>query len=130
MIDVPHPEELKDFDLNEFEVPKEIERRGYMYILKDSAFPGYVKVGRSTSVQKRLYAYNADKPFKTARMIQVSSLFSNAYDTEKKVLDYLYSVTEPTTLSKEWFLDKYENTIRNVIEKLEEQEKLNLIENE
>lgn len=119
MIQVPHPEELKDFKLDEFEVPKYTERRGYLYILEDDVFPDFIKVGRSTSVQKRLYMYNSDKPYNTARMVLVSKLFENQNEAERKVLEYLYSVTPPTTLSREWFPKEYKSLIQETIEKLE-----------
>lgn len=119
MIQIPHPQELKDVDLTEFSIEKYVDRRGFMYILFDEIFPEYIKVGRTSDVQKRLVGYNSDKPFRTARMLFVSSLFEDANTTEKTVLDYLYSVTSPTTLSREWFEIKHLELIKETIERLE-----------
>lgn len=122
MIQIPHPEELEHVDLNEYSLEKDVDRRGFMYILYDEIFPDYIKVGRTSDVQKRLLGYNSDKPYRTARMLYVSSLFTDQNQTEKAVLDYLYSVTQPTTLSREWFMYEHINTIKETIEKLEAKE--------
>lgn len=121
MIKVPDPKELQDFDLQDFQVEpfKYVERRGYMYILVDSVFPDYVKVGRTQNVYKRLQAYNSDKPYPTAKIIYISRLFDDCHEVEKKVLQYLYDCTNPTTLSKEWFEIKHKDLIIDIITKQE-----------
>jgi len=123
MIEVPNPEELSNFDLREFKVPpveKYIERRGYMYILYDSKFPEYIKIGRTSDCHKRLLGYNSDKPYPTARFLFISNLFDDVIDIERKILTYLYSCTEPTTLSKEWFEIEHKNKMIDIIKKAEE----------
>ena len=83
--------------------PKYIEQRGYIYLLRDKVFPDHIKIGRTSNLQKRLAAYNADKPYPTTSVICISRLFENAIFAEKKILEYLYENTEPTTFTKEWF---------------------------
>ena len=123
MIKVPPVEVLSDFDISDYTVPaleKVVDCRGFMYIVQDSVFPDYVKVGRTNDCKKRLQMYNADKPFKTAKMIYISRMFENVNDVERRILDYLYDCTAPTTLSREWFLVEHTEKIINIIVKAEE----------
>lgn len=96
MFKVPDPKELTDFDIRNYEVPpldRYVDRRGFMYILYDEMFPEYIKVGRTSNVFRRLVGYNSDKPFPTAKMLYISKIFENSKETERKILDYMYSVT-------------------------------------
>lgn len=120
MITVPLSEDLCDFDLRDYTVPAYKELRGYMYILRDDIFPEYIKVGRTSDVKRRLQGYNSDKPYPTARMMYISKLFDDVNEVERKVLQYLYDNTSPTTLSREWFEFKHIDKIKNIIEKAEE----------
>ena len=128
MIKIPHPQELQYVDLSVYCIEKETDRRGFLYILYDEIFPEYIKVGRTSDVQKRLLGYNSDKPYRTARMLYVSGMFEDQNEAEKTILDYLYSVTSPTTLSREWFMKEHLETIKETIEKLERQ--VNIFEEE
>lgn len=125
MIRVPDTEELANFDLREFKTPpldKYTDQRGYIYVLFDDVFPEYIKVGRTQDCYKRLQQYNADKPFKTAKMLFVSSMFENAYEVERRILAYMYDHTPPTTLSKEWFEIAHKEKIISIVEKAEKLE--------
>lgn len=122
MIKVPLTEELSSFDLRDFTVQPLVDRRGYLYILHDKAFPDYIKVGRTTDVRKRLIGYNSDKPFPTARMLYISKLFDDANDVERRILEYMYDNTPPTTLTREWFEIEYKEMIIEVIERIEKLE--------
>lgn len=85
-------------------LPKVVDNRGYLYILTDTAFEGYFKIGRTIDMHKRLQAYNADKPFKTTFVYAISIPFHDAVEVESKVIKAMYKVTSPTTFSREWFL--------------------------
>ena len=129
MIKVPNTDELTEFDLRKFTLPpleKYVDRSGYIYVLYDEAFPDYIKVGRTGDLHKRQIQYNADKPYKTAKMIYISNLFEDVNETERKILAYMYDNTSPTTLSREWFEIKHKDMILNIVEKaerLEEEQK-------
>lgn len=128
MIKVPLSEELSDFNLADYSVPpldKYVDRRGFMYILKDEVFPGFIKVGRTSDCRKRLIGYNSDKPRPTAKMCYVSDMFEDVNDIERKILQYMYDTTSPTTLSREWFLEEHEDKIIAIIEKAETKELYN-----
>jgi len=125
---VPDSKELSDFDLTDFKVPaleKYTDKRGYMYIVFNSKFPEYIKVGRTSDAYKRLQQYNADTPYPTSKMLYVSELFENVNIAERKILRYMYECTEPTTLSKEWFEYEHIEKIINIILKAEELEHIN-----
>lgn len=97
--------------------PKDL--RGYIYIVLDSAFPEHFKIGKTADMQKRLAAYNTDKPFKTTRVYCISSLFTDVHTVETKILNVLYSNTKPTTFSKEWFEIEYLDFAKDIIEEAE-----------
>lgn len=121
MITVPNSKDLCDFNLGDYMVPTYKETRGYMYVVFDSIFPDYIKVGRTIDCKKRLQGYNSDKPYPTAKMLYVSKLFDNVNDVERKILEYLYDNTSPTTLSKEWFQFEHKQLIIDILEKAEQE---------
>lgn len=125
MFKVPETDELTDFNIGDFTVPpleKYIDRRGYIYVLYDSIFPDYIKVGRTSDCKKRLIGYNSDKPYPTAKMLFISNMFENVNEIERRILAYMYDNTPPTTLSKEWFEIQHKEKIIAIIEKAEELE--------
>lgn len=126
MIKVPDTEELTEFNISDYSVPpleKYIDRRGYIYVLFDSIFPDYIKVGRTSDCKKRLVGYNSDKPYPTAKMLFISDMFEDVNEVERRILAYMYDNTPPTTLSKEWFEIKHKQKILKIIEKAEKLEK-------
>jgi len=130
MIEVPNPNELSEFNLKSYRLPpleKYTDRRGYMYVLYDTKFPDHIKVGRTGDLYKRLCQYNSDKPHPTAKMLYISDMFEDVYETERKILNYMYDNTEPTTLSKEWFMLEHKQMIVDIITKAEELERENCL---
>lgn len=122
MIKVPENSELSDFNIKNFEIPpleKYVDRRGYIYILYNEVFPNYIKVGRTGNLHKRLVQYNSDAPFPTAKMLYISEMFEDVHEIERRILQYMYSHTQPTTLSKEWFEIQHKDTIIDIVEKAE-----------
>lgn len=130
MIAVPSPEELTDFNISDYTTPpleKYTDRRGFMYILFDTNFPDFIKVGRTSDCKRRLIGYNSDKPFPTAKMLFISDLFNDVNEVERRVLAYMYDNTPPTTLSKEWFEVQHKEKLISIIEKAERIEKENVV---
>ena len=124
MIEVPETGDLTEFNINDFCVPpldKYIDKRGYMYILFDSNFPEYIKVGRTSDCAKRLRSYNSDKPYPTAKMFYISKMFDDVHEVERRILAFMYDNTAPTTLSKEWFMIEHKQKLIDIIEKAEKE---------
>jgi hypothetical protein len=124
MIIVPNTDELTEFNIADYSTPpleKYIDRRGYIYILYDSIFPDYIKVGRTSDCKKRLVGYNSDKPYPTAKMLCISKMFEDVNEVERRILAYMYDNTPPTTLTKEWFEIKHKEKLIEIIEKAEQE---------
>jgi len=133
VIRVPESNELADFNLGNFSVPpnpRYTDRRGFMYVLEDKMFPEFIKVGRTTDCKKRLTGYNSDKPFPTAKMLFISEMFENVNEVERRILSYMYDVSAPSTLSKEWFLASQKQKIIDIITKAETLEEISRIGSE
>lgn len=108
-----------DFDMGEYAIDKYVESRGWIYLVQDDAFQGFVKIGRTSNMYKRLLDYNADKPFPTTKVHSMSERFDDVIHVEKKILEYLYREIQPTTFRKEWFEDKYLSMIIDTIKEAE-----------
>jgi len=124
MLIVPDTEDLTEFNIADYTTPpleKYTDRRGFMYVLFDSNFPEYIKVGRTSDCKRRLIGYNSDKPFPTAKMLLISKMFEDVNEVERRVLSYMYDHTPPTTLSKEWFEIQHKEKIIKIIEKAEKE---------
>ena len=101
-------------------LPKVVDTRGFMYIVRDSAFPGWLKIGRTVDPKKRLQAYNSDKPFPTTKYEIISECFSNVIEVERVILEKMYELTPPSTSSKEWFKSEFQSDMVRLIELAEE----------
>lgn len=122
IVDLSDPFSL--VDVSEFVVPplpKPIDTRGYIYIITDTVYLDYFKIGRTIDVNKRLQTYNSDKPFKSTSIYAVSLPFHNAVEVESKIVKAMYKVTSPTTFSKEWFLIDY---LDHAVELIKEAEQI------
>ena len=115
-------ETFSSLELDDFEVqplPKEVDNRGYIYVVIDKAFPSHTKIGRTQSIKKRLMAYNADKPFPTTSLKIISAEFVNVNQVEKAILDKLYAATPPSTFSREWFDSAWAPMMEELIKEAE-----------
>lgn len=122
MIYIDQNQTFSDIDLDDYEVPpapKFVETRGYIYIIQDSVFPGFFKLGRTQSLKKRLMQYNNDKPFPTASYINFSPMFLDAITVEEKILERMYLETPPTTFSREWFTLEHLERAQELIQQAE-----------
>jgi len=125
MIKVPDSCDLTEFNICDYTTPpleKYVDRRGFIYILFDSNFPQYIKIGRTGDCKKRLIGYNSDKPFPTAKMLYISEMFEDVNEIERRILTYMYDHTPPTTLSKEWFDIGHKEKMIDIILKAESDE--------
>ena len=116
MLNIPYSEtELNAIRIGDFELPlfeKTVDRRGYIYLVEDSAYPTFIKVGRTNDLKKRLQAYNSDRPFNSCRYTDISAAFTDVILAESMILEKLYEEIPPTTFKKEWFEAKHLDLIK------------------
>jgi len=111
--------------LSEYDVPaippppKQVDTRGYLYLLVDSAYPEYIKIGKTASPRKRLQTYNSDRPIATCRFINISELFLNCTTVEKVILTQVHLDIQPIGKSTEWFAIEHKQTLIDWIIKAE-----------
>ncbi len=97
------------------------DARGYMYIVQDSVYPDWVKIGRTVDPKKRIAAYNTDKPFNTAKFTYISAGFKDVVEVERVVLEKVYGISAPSTASKEWFPVALLENLISIVEAAEKQ---------
>jgi len=94
---------FSDNCLDEFKVKKYIEKRGYIYIMKNKYSPDVFKIGRTANLKERFFGYNSDQPVPSTECILVSSLFNDCHFIEKKILNWLRLNKPPIQYRLEWF---------------------------
>ena len=122
MLQINMDSTFSEYDLGSFAVeavPKYVEKRGFIYLVRDTVFPDFIKIGRTANIGKRLMAYNNDKPYNTTELICISGLFDNVIGVENKILERLYKETSPTTFKKEWFKEEYTDLCISLIKEAE-----------
>ena len=87
--------------LSDFDIDKYKETRGYIYLLVDSKFPEYIKIGRTFNPSDRLVAYNGDKPFDTCRFVAISKPFVDVISVEREII--VTARFNNPTARLEWF---------------------------
>ena len=94
-------------------------KHGYIYLLKDSVFPEYVKLGMTRDLQRRYKEYNAHKPYNTAEYIAISEPFDDVTQVERRILEVLVKKIQPIGAKQEWFEVKHLDTIMDVVNEAE-----------
>jgi hypothetical protein len=84
---------------------------GFLYVVFDSAFPAYIKIGHTIDKVKRLQTYNKNRPLNTCNYVYVSQLLTDAFKLEQKILSRIYRYTYSMPDRKEWFLIDYKEKI-------------------
>lgn len=102
--------------------PTPPDRRGFMYIVKNSKFPDLFKIGRTTDLGKRLSGYNEGMPMTLTKCHIISILFKDVHFIESRILRALRDVAEPLQLRREWFGIEHMEYAISLIEKAEEWE--------
>lgn len=94
-------------------------RRGYLYLLEDSSYPEYIKLGMTRDLQRRYREYNQHKPYNTAEFIIVSEVFEDVEYVEKKMLEVLSKRIMPISTRKEWFEVEHRDLLKEAIQQAE-----------
>ena len=84
---------------------------GYMYIVFDSAFPEYIKIGCTTQIGKRLQQYNGNRPLDTCSYVYRSKLLVNILSVEAIILQRINTYAHSTPNRKEWFSVDYKEKL-------------------
>ena len=85
-------------------IVKPVVRDGFIYLIENDAYPGWIKCGMTTELKSRLDAYNGYDPLKRFRVI-ASSEVPNRRKSESQLLNDLKMKSSLQT--GEWFkIDK------------------------
>jgi hypothetical protein len=84
---------------------------GFIYLIFDSAFPEYIKVGYTVDKINRLRSYNKNRPLDTCSFIYVSKLLTNILDVEQGILRRINTYAYSTPNRYEWFSIQYKEKI-------------------
>jgi len=80
---------------------------GFIYLVFDSVFPEYIKIGYTTNKKNRLHGYNSARPLDTCSYVYVSILLANILKVEESILHRINTYAYSTPNRKEWFSVKY-----------------------
>lgn len=109
--------------LDAFNIYPSVEKvtltRGYIYLLVDSSYPNYVKLGMTRDLKRRYKEYNQHKPYNTAEFITVSEVFADAVKVERKILEALVKNIQPIGAKLEWFEVKHREYLEEIIQDAE-----------
>ena len=89
-------------------------KSGYLYIVTNEAFPGWVKVGTTFSLNERLQTYQTGDPFRRYKVVY-SLQHPNFREAEKRIKDVMKHFAR--NIRNEW----YEVDIEFAKSRLEEQ---------
>jgi len=94
-------------------------KRGYIYLLKDTSYPQYIKLGMTRDLQRRHREYNQHKPYNTAEYCAVSEVFDNVVHVEKKILEVIVKKIPPIGGRQEWFEIQHEEYLMELLQEAE-----------
>jgi len=80
---------------------------GCLYLVFDSAFPEYIKIGYTTDTQKRLQKYNGNRPLDTCSYVYVSRILADILKVEESILKRINTYAHSTPNRREWFSVDY-----------------------
>ncbi len=103
---------------------KYVERRGFLYIVLDTAYPEWCKIGKTVNLASRLTGYNKDRPIATAFFSVVSLPFKDATSVESIILEQMYKTINSSSKSKEWFDIKHYTTLVDWIRRAERESEI------
>jgi predicted GIY-YIG superfamily endonuclease len=100
-----------------------MEKNGYLYIISNSAWPNWVKVGVTKDLKNRLHTYQTASPFRN--YVVEYSLFHPEYlQAEKKIKETMKHFAKQT--KNEWYEVDLHMAKSRLDEQLEEYQGKNL----
>ena len=92
---------------------------GYLYIITNSAWPNFIKIGITTDLDKRLQQYQTGSPHRDYRIVY--SLYHPEYDVaEKKLKETMLPFAK--SIKHEWYEVDFTMARDRILEQLEEYE--------
>lgn len=92
-------------------------KSGYLYIITNKAWPGYVKVGVTENLEKRLNQYQTADPFRSY-VLEFSLYHPRYLEAEKKIKDAMKPFAK--SIKNEWFEVDYKIAVSRLEEQLED----------
>ena len=97
------------------------QKNGYVYIISNSNFPSYYKVGVTNDIKSRLRTYQTSSPLRNYK-IEYYIEHSDCYEAEKRIAEKLrYFATD---IKNEWFKCDLEIDKGRLDESLEPEENI------
>jgi hypothetical protein len=107
--------EYLQLPLPELPTNEEVNQEGYVYVIYNSAFDGWYKVGKATNVEARLKNYQTGDPHR-AYKVCYEMKFENCDVAERTILDMLQE-DDKVIKKNEWVMttiDRIRRTINEV----------------
>ena len=81
-------------------MPKKRSKKGFIYIISNSAFPNYYKIGITTNIKSRLRTYQTSSPYRNYK-IEYYVEHEDCYNAEQLIHSDMERFA--TRWRKEWF---------------------------
>lgn len=97
---------------------KNIKRKGgYLYIISNSSFPGYLKIGVTTDIISRLSVYQTSDP-KRQYKVEFYIFHPDCYTAEKRIKEMMKYFSTDSIQKGEWFMCELQIAITRLEETL------------
>ena len=116
---------FKDCEICRLNLDKQyfdIEDIGYLYVIKSIHPKGFIKVGKTSNLERRLKSYNSSFPEDVIIYHYISEVVYNLSEAEQELIDFSITRKGSIRYKMEWFKGKPTfqllNSIINKIDKL------------
>ena len=100
-------------------LPKEADKRGFIYIVRDLKYPELIKFGKTIDFVKRVKQYNNDRPYEDVYPVMCTRLLRNCDLVEKHIKNELLKNFNSVGKSEEWFEEAALMEIYKILESTE-----------
>ena len=77
-------------------------KSGYLYIISNPSFPGFLKIGVTENIEARLRTYQTSDP-KRAYKVEFYIQHPDCYEAEKRIKEMMKYFSTDTIQRGEWF---------------------------
>jgi len=99
------------------------DTRGFIYMVHDYTEPAFIKVGRTTDMQKRILNYNGNRPKNPVQIVAITAMFQDCIEVERRIFLALSAYHEkiPTKGTREWYDISCKNYLLELMAAAEEE---------